>query len=135
VAREELQDLLRRLGTVPSDFHPHPKIQRLLKLREDQAAGTKPLDWGAAETLAYATLVKEGLRVRLSGQDAARGTFSHRHALLVDFENGQEHYPLQHIADGQAPFEVYNSLLSEYGVLGFEFGYSIDYPDALVIWE
>ncbi len=135
VPQARLSELLLGLNRVPEGFHPHAKIQRLFRLREEQAAGTKPLDWAAAELLAYATLVTSGTRVRLSGQDVGRGTFSHRHALLVDFETGAEHFPLQHLAPGQAPFEAYNSLLSEYGVLGFEFGYSLDYPDALVIWE
>jgi len=133
--KAELSRLLRALNRVPADFHVHPKLQRLFKLREEQAAGEKPLDWAAGELLAYATLVGRGTRVRLSGQDAKRGTFSHRHAVLFDYENGTEHCALNHLEPRQAPFQVYNSLLSEFGVLGFEFGYSLDYPDALVLWE
>ncbi len=135
VARERLSELLAAQARVPDDFTPHPKLKRLLDARAKMAAGDKPLDWAAAESLAFATLVAEGTRVRLSGQDSARGTFSQRHAILCDHNDGRPHTPLQHLADDQAPFEVYNSPLSEAGVLGFEYGYSIAYPDALVMWE
>jgi len=93
------------------------------------------LDWGAAEALAFATLVTDGVRVRFTGQDAARGTFSHRHAVLFDQEDGHTHMPLCPLSPDQAPIEIYNSPLSEAAVLGFEYGYSLDWPDALVIWE
>ncbi len=99
------------------------------------ARGEHPLDWSVAESLAFATLATEGVRVRLSGQDSARGTFSQRHAVLHDFENGEMYTPLQHLARGQAPFEVCNSPLSETGVLGFEYGYSLDCANGLVLWE
>jgi 2-oxoglutarate dehydrogenase E1 component len=99
------------------------------------AEGERPLDWGAAEALAFATLVTEGTRVRLTGQDSGRGTFSHRHAVLHDYEDGKPYMPLCHLAADQAPIEVYNSCLSEVGVLGFEYGYSLDWPDGLVLWE
>ena len=135
VPRAELAQLLRALNRVPDGYQVHPKLLRLFKLREEQAAGERPLDWAAGELLAYATLVTHGCRVRLSGQDAKRGTFSHRHAVLFDFQNGAEYCPLARLAPDQAPFEAYNSLLSEAAVLGFEYGYSLDYPDALVIWE
>jgi 2-oxoglutarate dehydrogenase E1 component len=130
---DRLSSLLLSLNDLPEGFTPHPKIQRLFKLREEQAAGKKPLDWAAGELLAYATLVQEGHPVRLSGQDCKRGTFSHRHAVLFDYQNGKEHCALDQISDTR--FRVYNSSLSEAGVLGFEYGYSLDYPDALVIWE
>jgi 2-oxoglutarate dehydrogenase complex dehydrogenase (E1) component-like enzyme len=94
-----------------------------------------PIDWALAEALAFGSLVLEGVPVRLSGQDSARGTFSQRHAILFDYEDGHEFCPLQHLAPGQAPFQVYDSLLSENAVLGFEFGYSIADPHSLVIWE
>ncbi len=136
-----LRGLLRQLNALPPGFHLHRKLQGMFKGREEQAAGTRPLDWAAGELLAYGSLVigagatRGRAPVRLSGQDCKRGTFSHRHAVLFDQENGAEYAPLQHLAVDQAEFEVYNSLLSEAGVLGFEFGYSLDVPDALVIWE
>jgi 2-oxoglutarate dehydrogenase E1 component len=99
------------------------------------AEDTRPLDWSAAEALAFATLAAEGHRVRLTGQDTARGTFSHRHAVLHDRESGATYMPLAHVAPGQATVEIYNSPLSEVGVLGFEYGYSLDCPDGLVLWE
>lgn len=141
VPADVLKGLLRQLNALPADFHLHRKLQGLFKAREEQAAGTRPLDWAAGELLAYATLVtgagatRGRAPVRLSGQDCKRGTFSHRHAVLFDQENGTEYAPLQNLAVDQAPFDVYNSELSEAGVLGFEFGYSLDVPDALVIWE
>jgi 2-oxoglutarate dehydrogenase E1 component len=131
----QLADLLEVQTNFPEDFHPHPKILRAVALRRDMAAGKRPLDWAAGETLAFASLAVKGIRVRLSGQDTARGTFSQRHAVLHDVENGRAYVPLQHIAPQQAPVEIYNSPLSEAGVLGFEYGYSLDYPDALVAWE
>ena len=97
--------------------------------------GERPLDWATGEALAFATLAAEGHRVRLTGQDSERGTFSQRHAVLHDVEDGHIYIPLQHVAEGQARVEIYNSPLSEAGVLGFEYGYSLDTPDGLVIWE
>ena len=94
-----------------------------------------PLDWAAAETLALASLATEGIRIRLTGQDTARGTFSHRHAIFYDYEDGQPFSPLQHLSPEQAPVEIVNSPLCEAGALGFEYGYSLDCPDGLVIWE
>ncbi|MDZ7705332.1 MAG: hypothetical protein U5L04_12705 [Trueperaceae bacterium] len=99
------------------------------------AAGERPLDWAAAEALALASLVTEGHRVRMTGQDAQRGTFSHRHAMLHDGDSGAEHMPLQHLAPDQAPLEIHNSPLSEAGVLGYEYGYSLDWPEGLTVWE
>src|ERR1700722_16801498 len=96
----------------------------------------KPIiDWGMGEHLAYATLLAEGVHVRLSGQDVRRGTFSHRHGMWIDPENETKYFPLAHIQDKQAPFDIFNSSLSEFGTLGFEFGYSLTYPNSLVIWE
>jgi 2-oxoglutarate dehydrogenase E1 component len=97
--------------------------------------GERPLDWSAGEALAFATLAAENVRVRLSGQDSERGTFSHRHAVLHDMKDGKTYMPLQNLAPDQAPVEIYNSPLSEAGVLGFEYGYSLDCPDGLVAWE
>ncbi len=135
VAREKLADWLTAQARVPADFHPHPKIKKMLQAREQMAAGQEPLDWATAESLAFASLGCEGVRVRLSGQDAERGTFSQRHSVLHDYQDGHEYMPLQHLAAGQAPIEIFNSPLSEVGVLGFEYGYSLDYPDGLVLWE
>ena len=135
VERERLRRLLELVTRLPDDFHPHPKIKRLLESRRGLAQGEPPLDWGAGEALALATLATEGYRVRLSGQDSERGTFSHRHSVLHDYKDGHPYSPLAHLADDQAPVEIYNSPLSEAGVLGFEYGYSLDYPTALVLWE
>ncbi len=135
VAPERLKSLLESLANLPPNFHPHPKIQRPLDLRREMARGERPLDWAAGEALALATVATEGIRVRLSGQDSQRGTFSHRHAMLHDIQNGNRYMPLQHLAPDQAPIEIYNSPLSETGVLGFEYGYAMGYPDALVMWE
>ena len=130
-----LAELLRRASTVPESFRPHPKLKRLLEARREMAEGKKPLDWGAAETLALASLAAEGVRIRLMGQDTARGTFSHRHAVLYDHEDGYPFVPLQNVATEQAPVEIGNSPLNESGALGFEYGYSLDCPDGLVVWE
>jgi 2-oxoglutarate dehydrogenase E1 component len=135
VAQRQLIELLETQAQFPANFHPHPKILRAAAFRREMAAGKRPLDWGAAEALAFASLASGGVRVRLSGQDTARGTFSQRHAVLHDIENGAEYMPLNHLTPDQAPVEIYNSPLSEAGVLAFEYGYSLDYPDALVLWE
>ncbi|HEV8548373.1 MAG TPA: 2-oxoglutarate dehydrogenase E1 component, partial [Polyangiaceae bacterium] len=133
--RERLAAILEQQTTLPADFHPHKQVGRLLDNRRQMARGEKSLDWGAAEALAFGTLVTEGVRVRLTGQDSGRGTFSHRHAVLFDQETGRTYMPLCHLAKDQAPIEIYNSPLSEAAVLGFEYGYSLDWPDALVMWE
>jgi 2-oxoglutarate dehydrogenase E1 component len=133
--RETLVRLLEAQTRMPAGFHPHRKIQRGIAHRLAMARGKQPLDWPAAESLAFATLAISGVRIRLSGQDSERGTFSQRHAVLHDEQDGREYVPLQHLADGQAPVDVYNSPLSELGVLGYEYGYSLDYPDGLVLWE
>jgi 2-oxoglutarate dehydrogenase E1 component len=135
VPKEELARLLEGLTVVPAGFHPHPKIERWLESRREMARGEKPLDWAAAEALAFASLAKSGVRVRMTGQDTERGTFSHRHAVLHDVETDARYMPLQHVAAKQAAVEIRNSPLSETGVLGFEYGYSLDCPDGLVIWE
>jgi 2-oxoglutarate dehydrogenase E1 component len=135
VAPERLSSLLQVQAHLPEGFHPHPKIERGIRLRREMAEGKRPLDWSAAEALAFASLATEGVRVRLTGQDTARGTFSQRHAVLHDFENGQLYVPLQHLSTDQAPVEIYNSPLSELAALGFEYGYSLDCPDGLILWE
>jgi 2-oxoglutarate dehydrogenase E1 component len=132
---ERLRELVLKGAQVPSEFQVHPKLERLLEMRREMADGKRPLDWGAAELAAYASLVTEGFAVRLSGQDSRRGTFSHRHAVLHDNVTGRLYTPLAHLSESQARFEVWDSPLSEAGVLGFEYGYSQDSPDALVLWE
>src|SRR5262249_7143951 len=134
-SRDQLASWLEAQTNLPEDFHPHPKIKKLLQSRRQMAAGAEPLDWAAAESLAFASLAAQGVRVRLTGQDSARGTFSQRHAVLHDYQDGHTYAPLQHIAPNQPPVETLNSPLSETGVLGFEYGYSLDYPDGLVLWE
>jgi len=126
--RERLTLLLEGQTKLPADFHPHPKIEKFLQTRVKMARGEQPLDWSAAEALAFASLAVENYPVRLSGQDVGRGTFSHRHAMLHDYEDGHRYIPLQHLDSKQAVVQVYNSPLSEIGVLGFEYGYSLDTP-------
>ncbi|MCE5318993.1 MAG: 2-oxoglutarate dehydrogenase E1 component [Parachlamydia sp.] len=132
VDKETLQKLAKRCCEAPKGFNLHPKIAQLLKDRFEMAK-EKPLDWGMAETLAYASLLQEGRSIRIAGQDTCRGTFSHRHALWVDQVNETAYFPLQHVNGGR--FEIYNSSLSENAALGFEFGYSASAPETLVIWE
>jgi len=135
VDRDRMVELLETQATLPEGFHPHPKIESGIRLRRQMARGERPLDWAAGEALAFATLATEGARIRLTGQDTERGTFSHRHAVLHDIENGGTYRPYQNLAPDQASVEIYNSPLSEIGVLGFEYGYSLDTPDGLVAWE
>jgi 2-oxoglutarate dehydrogenase E1 component len=135
VARPRLQQLLEAQTRLPQGFHVHPKLARWLEMRREMARDQRPLDWAAAEALAFATLATEGVRVRMTGQDVPRGTFSHRHARLHDVEDGRTYVPLEHLSASQAPVELWNSPLSETAVLGFEYGYSLDTPDGLVLWE
>jgi len=133
---EEIQEVTRAIATMPSDFHVHPKLKTVVvDGRAAMGAGEKPIDWGMGEALAFGTLLAEGTRVRLSGQDARRGTFSHRHAVLIDYNDGHEYTPLAHIREKQGTFEVRDSPLSEASVLGFDYGYSLDMPEGLTIWE
>ncbi len=133
--KEQLANLLEKQTTLPPGFHLHPKLQKFIESRRAMAHGELPLDWTAAESLALASLAVGGARIRFTGQDVGRGTFSQRHAVLVDYENGASHTPLQHLDAKQAPVEITNSPLSESGVLGFEYGYSLEYPNSLVLWE
>jgi 2-oxoglutarate dehydrogenase E1 component len=135
VARDVLQHVVERLTTVPEGFKPNPKIKRFLDTRARSFADGGPIDWGLGEALAYGSLLVEGTPVRLTGQDCERGTFSHRHAVLHDMDTGDTYTPLKNLDPKQALFCVYNSLLSEAGVLGFDYGYSLDYPNLLCIWE
>lgn len=131
----KLGELLERICEYPKGFTAHPKIKRLLAQRVEMAQGQRPLDWASAELLALGSLAELGHRVRLSGQDSKRGTFSQRHAVLFDYETGAQHLSLNHLAPKQGSVEVLNSPLSEIGVMGFEYGYSLDTPDGLVLWE
>ena len=132
---EELAEITSRLTTYPETFHIHPKVKKLLEQRAEMGIGKRAVDYGMAESLAFASLVKGGISVRLSGQDTRRGTFNQRHSVLIDIEDETEYVPLENITQGQSRCEIYNSTLSEAGVLGFEYGYSRDYPEALVLWE
>lgn len=135
LSREEIERLGVGLTSYPDGFHIHAKIQKLLEQRREMTEGKRPFDYGMAEALAFGSLVTAGTPVRLTGQDSQRGTFNHRHSVLVDIEDESLWIPLNHLAEGQAPYDVYNSTLSEAGVLGFEYGYSRDYPETLVLWE
>lgn len=120
---------------VPEGFSTHKKLRRVLSGRRNAAAGKAPIDWATAESAAFASLLTAGRTIRMTGQDCQRGTFSQRHAVLHDVNTFQTHTPLQHLAPDQAKLELFNSPLSEAGVLGFEYGYSLDCPDGLVAWE
>ncbi|HTW24907.1 MAG TPA: 2-oxoglutarate dehydrogenase E1 component [Candidatus Baltobacteraceae bacterium] len=123
------------LVSYPSDFHIHAKVKKLLEQRLEMAQGKRPIDFGMAEALAFGSLLKQGVPIRLTGQDSRRGTFNQRHAALIDVEDEKEYVPLEHMAQDGAWFQIYNSPLSEASVLGFEYGFSRDFPEALVLWE
>ncbi len=135
VSRETLARIGRVLTTVPPGFNLNPKMVQQLARRAKMAQGAVPLDWGTAEALAFGSLLLEGTPIRVSGQDSSRGTFSQRHALLHDTATGELWGPLATLDSKQAPFEVSDSPLSEFAVLGFEYGYSVEWPEALVLWE
>ncbi len=135
VAVEKLRDIGRRVTVIPTDFHIHKTISRLLDRRREMIESGQGIDWAMGEHLAFASLLMEGFRVRLSGQDCERGTFSQRHAVFVDQDNDRRFAPLKHISPNQARFEIVNSMLSEEAVLGFEYGYSLAEPNALTLWE
>ena len=133
--RRQLRDITDRLVHYPDDFHIHPKVQKLLEQRREMGYGKRPLDFGMAEALAFGSLALEGVPIRISGQDSRRGTFNQRHSVLIDIIDEKEYVPLCHLSPGQARVEIYNSELSEAAVMGFEYGYARDYPEALVAWE
>lgn len=135
ISEEELEKVAKALTTLPESFKPLKQIDKLMKERNANFYQEKSLSWADAELLAYGTLLNEGNIVRMSGQDVRRGTFSHRHAYLFDSNTNEPYCPLDHIREGQEPFRIYNSLLSEYAVLGFEYGYAMATPNALVLWE
>ena len=131
----KLTYVLKQISSHPEGFTPHRTLARVLKARGESAAGNRPIDWATAELAAFGSLALEGHPVRLTGQDVGRGTFSQRHAVIYDSTNGRRHDILKHIDEGQANVDIVNSPLSEAGVLGFDYGYSLDYPDGLVCWE
>jgi 2-oxoglutarate dehydrogenase E1 component len=135
ISQAEIELILRGLVTFPASFHVHPKLKGFLDKRRVLIEGGGSADWATGEALAFGSLVLEGTPVRLSGQDSARGTFSQRHLEYYDYEDGHNYVPLQHLDPEQAPFDVFDSSLSEYAVMGFEFGYSVGDPMRLVIWE
>src|SRR5204862_4900983 len=130
-----LKEVGKKITTVPQGFHVHRTIQRFLDNRRKAIETGEGIDWATAEALASSSLLLDGHRVRLSGQDSERGTFSQRHAVLIDQENEKRYTPFNNLGDGQARFEVINSMLSEEAVLGFEYGYSLAEPNALTLWE
>jgi 2-oxoglutarate dehydrogenase E1 component len=135
VAKETLKSLNWKLSEIPDGFALNSKLERLLNKRNQTVEQGYGIDWACAETLAFATLLTEGVPIRLSGQDSGRGTFSQRHSVFVDTKTGDRYIPLNHLAENQALFYVYDSLLSEIGVLGFEYGYSLAQPKGLTLWE
>jgi len=134
VPAPKLVELATRLTALPQGFNANPKVKATIEQRREKIVTNEPFDWGTAEHLAFASIVDEGRRIRLSGQDARRGTFTHRHATLFDSKSGARYTPLSNLG-GTGRFEVYDSPLSEQGVLAFDYGYSLDCPDGLVLWE
>jgi 2-oxoglutarate dehydrogenase E1 component len=135
VSTEQLKAYNSEMLTWPEGFSPNSKLARLLQRRASTSGPDGGIDWGQAEALAFASILADNIPIRLTGQDSERGTFSHRHAVLHDQQSGLTYIPLQHLAEAQASFSIYNSPLSEAAALGFEYGYSVDAPDALVLWE
>jgi 2-oxoglutarate dehydrogenase E1 component len=135
VDRAKLEEITNGLVRVPDGFHLHPKLAKLLEQRAEMGHGKRPIDYGFAEALAFGSLVLEGTPIRLTGQDSQRGTFNQRHAVLIDTETEHNYLPLSHISRQQAFCEIHNSPLSEAACVGFEYGFSRDYPEALVLWE
>jgi len=134
IVEKILKEVNAKITTIPQNFNANPKIVRQVETRKQVVEDGKEIDWGTAESLAFASLINEGHAVRITGQDAGRGTFSHRHSILHDAKSGQRHNIYNSISN-KAHFEVHDSILSEYGVMGFEYGYSLSAPDILTIWE
>ncbi|WP_414464248.1 2-oxoglutarate dehydrogenase E1 component [Hyphomicrobium sp. DY-1] len=132
---DTLKDIGHRVTTIPNDFHIHKTVGKLIERRREMIDTGQGIDWAMAEHMAFASLLMEGFRVRLSGQDCERGTFSQRHAVFIDQESERRFSPLKHLSPNQARFEIVNSMLSEEAVLGFEYGYSLAEPNALTLWE
>ncbi len=135
VPMKTVQALGKRLAQIPEGFSVQRQVKKIMEDRNKMTQGAMPLNWGYAETMAYATLLHEGHPIRFSGQDSGRGTFSHRHAVLHNQKDGAQYVPLEHVAENQPAFEIYDSLLSEEAVVGFEYGYATTTPTTLTIWE
>lgn len=135
VSQDVLLELAEEIHQWPESFHPHPKLERQLERRLANLRKGGGIDWGLAEHLAFASILRDGTPIRLSGQDSERGTFSHRHAVLHDVQTGDVYVPLQHLPSARASYAIYNSPLSETAVMGFEYGYSVESPQVLVMWE
>ena len=135
VAAETLRKWNDALLTYPSTFTPHPRLAKQLERRREALGGEAAIDWGHAEQMAFASILSDGMHIRMSGQDVERGTFSHRHAVLNDEQNGNKYVPLAHLPGAKGAFELYNSALSEMAVLGFEYGFSVVAKDTLTLWE
>ncbi|WP_281558443.1 2-oxoglutarate dehydrogenase E1 component [Thalassomonas sp. RHCl1] len=135
ISIDKLKELAAKVAQLPEDHPVHSRVKKLYDDRKKMASGEKLLDWGMAENLAYASIVDMGQRVRITGQDAGRGTFFHRHAVLHNQEDGSAYMPLKHVREGQGPFDVHDSVLSEVSVLAFEYGYTTAEPAGLTIWE
>lgn len=135
IGRDLIERVTLGITTFPADFHLHPKLRGFVERRREVVEKNLPVDWAFGEALAFGSLALQGTRVRLSGEDSGRGTFTQRHLAFYDFENSSRYIPMQHIAPDQARFDVYDSSLTEFAVLGFEFGYSVGDPLALVVWE
>ncbi len=135
VSADELGKIGEALSKVPDSFTIHPKVKKLLEFRHEMSLGKRPIDWGGAEALAFGSLVDQGVMVRLTGQDSGRGTFTHRQAVLRDYQDDTMYIPLCNVSSSQARFEVYDSMLSEAAAVGYEYGFTREYPEALVLWE
>ena len=135
VQKDKLIDIGKKISSIPNNLNAHKTIKKIFDLRHQVFEGNKSIDWSTAESLAFGTLLTEGFSVRLSGQDSGRGTFSQRHAVLRNQDNHERFIPLNNITNNQKKFEIIDSLLSEFAVLGFEFGYSLSEPETLVLWE
>ncbi len=135
VRAETLASINEQLLQYPADFAPHPRLAKQLERRREALGEAGGIDWGHAEALAFGSLIATGISVRITGQDAERGTFSHRHAVLSDVKNGRKFVPLQHLPGASATLDIHNSALSEMAVLGFEYGFSVAAPDTLTLWE
>ncbi len=135
ITKEAIEKLTASITNIPADFELSPAVDKIIESRKKMGAGEILMDWGFAETMAYASLIDDGYPIRISGQDSGRGTFFHRHAIIHNMKDGRTHIPLQHIKDGQAKFLVINSTLSEEAVLAYELGYASAEPNALVVWE
>lgn len=135
IDHKRAKDIIETLTTIPDGFNANPKIVKQQQAKHELVKSGKNIDWALGEAMAYASLLQDGYSVRLSGQDSGRGTFSHRHSILIDSENESKMFPLNKVANLKNKFEVFNSVLSEYSVLGFEYGYSLSNPSCLAIWE